>query len=66
MADLLDALQVLVLEYGAMTADERDAHLHRDADRITGHVARQLGVARQQLRPSIGSAAPDGPGPDRY
>jgi hypothetical protein len=61
-ADLLDALQILVLEYDALTAAERAAHLHRDADRITGHVARHLGIARRRLRPAVGSTAPDGPG----
>lgn len=60
-ADLLDALQYLVLEYSAMTADERAAHLHDDADRITGQVARHLDIARQRLRQPVGtgsSAAP--------
>jgi hypothetical protein len=44
--ELLTRLEDLVVVYAALSEPERTARLNRDADRITGEVARYLHIAR--------------------
>ncbi len=49
---LLGRLEDLVVAYASLPADERLEVLSRDADRITGEVARYLQAARHQITAS--------------
>ncbi|MFR9805507.1 hypothetical protein ACL02T_24950 [Pseudonocardia sp. RS010] len=51
-AMLLGRLEDLVVAYASVSADERQDVLSRDADRITGEVARYLQAARHQITAS--------------
>jgi hypothetical protein len=52
IADLFDALEGLMIHYGALPDAERAARRAADADRITGEVARHLEVARRRIAAS--------------
>ena len=52
IADLLDALEGLMIHYGGLPEDEREARRSADADRITGEIARHLHTARRRLSPA--------------
>jgi hypothetical protein len=49
VAELFDALEGLLISYHALPDGERTQRWSGDADRITGEVARHLGVARSRL-----------------
>ncbi|MCE0764886.1 hypothetical protein LWC35_18520 [Pseudonocardia kujensis] len=51
-AMLLARLEDLVVAYASLPADERVEVFSRDADRITGEVARYLQAARHQITAS--------------
>jgi hypothetical protein len=48
-AEPLNQLRALVLSYRTLPAPERAARLDRDAERITGDIARHLTAAREKL-----------------
>jgi hypothetical protein len=49
IADLFDALEGIMIHYGALPEHERAARWAADADRITGEVARHLHAARLRI-----------------
>lgn len=49
VGDLLAHLGVLVAAYSDLPPEHRVTQLDRDAERITGELARRLGAARQKI-----------------
>jgi hypothetical protein len=46
---MFDALEGLIIHYGALPEDERAARWSADAERITGEIARHLHAARHRI-----------------
>jgi hypothetical protein len=58
IADLLAAVEDLLITYQALPDADREQRWAADAHRITGELSRQLAIARTRLSPVTSSFAP--------